>query len=289
MKTILYTERLHLREFDVSDAKKIYELNADPEVIRYTGDKAFVSVAETRAFLENYSDYKRNGYGRWIVELKDTNEVIGWCGLKKHSDGMVDIGYRFFRKNWGKGYATESAKACIKYGFEKLGIHEIIGRSAEKNIASCKVLENIGLNYFKRETCDGLENAKIYKILRPKTIVLVACVKEKQNSVCLAKDMYKGDLFPEWMKFAESLNPSNIFILSGKYGLLNLDDEIEPYDVNLNLKAEEALKNWSKEILTKLKANYNLKIDKFIILTNEVYSRYLVKEIVNFEIPFEIE
>jgi RimJ/RimL family protein N-acetyltransferase len=118
MKIILETERLLLREMTADDAENAYELNSDWEVIKYTGDEAFESVEAAKTFLENYKDYEKNGFGRWAVMLKETGEYLGWCGLKLNETiKEVDLGYRFSRRNWGKGYTTESSKACLEYGF----------------------------------------------------------------------------------------------------------------------------------------------------------------------------
>jgi len=164
MELILETERLILREFLESDAKWMYELNTDPDVIRFTGDPAFVSIDAARVFLANYSDYKRNGYGRWAVILKDTNEFIGWCGLKLNEEDFVDIGFRFFKRHWGKGYASEAAKATLAYGFQNLNFDEILGRALVDNLASIRVLEKLNMTYLKHDTCHGFENAVYYRI-----------------------------------------------------------------------------------------------------------------------------
>ncbi len=165
MKFIIETERLLLREFILDDAeKKFYQLNLNPNVIRYTGNTAFKSIDEAKSFLENYNDYKTNGYGRWAVINKSNNEFIGWCGLKYDKlENETDIGFRFFEEEWNKGYATESATACLQYGFEVLKLNRIIGRAMKENTASIKVLEKIGLVY---ETDCVFENkeAVIYKI-----------------------------------------------------------------------------------------------------------------------------
>lgn len=164
MKHILETDRLVLREFSLSDAEGMYALNLDPDVIRYTGDPAFKSIADARVFLGNYSDYKRNGYGRWSVILKESGEFVGWCGLKYHEDDFVDIGFRFFKDQWGKGYATEAALATLNYGFQTLKLNEIIGRTASENTASIKVLEKLNMQFWKRGSCHGIENTLYYRI-----------------------------------------------------------------------------------------------------------------------------
>ncbi|WP_277014382.1 GNAT family N-acetyltransferase [Flavobacterium lindanitolerans] len=164
MKHILETSRLILRELDSKDAKNFYDLNSNPNVIKYTGNSAFKNVEEAKEFLENYTDYKFNGYGRWAVILKTTDKFIGWCGLKfDELENETDIGFRFFEEEWNKGYATESAIACIHYGFEKLKLKRIIGRAMKENVGSIKVLEKIGLEYEKNAVLAG-KDAVIYKI-----------------------------------------------------------------------------------------------------------------------------
>ena len=163
MNTVFNTERLYLREFTLLDADKMYELNNDPEVLTFTGDEPFPSVEAARIFLEAYSHYQNHGYGRWAVITKENDEWIGWCGLKYHDEGYVDIGFRFFQKHWGKGYASEAALASLAYGRNKLKLPVIVGRVAAENIASVRVLEKIGLKYFKKDVCNGIENARYYK------------------------------------------------------------------------------------------------------------------------------
>ena len=163
MSLILETDRLLLREFSPNDAKNLYNLNLNPKVIRYTGNSAFKSIDEAKKFLENYRDYELNGYGRWAVINKESNKFIGWCGLKYgEMENETDIGFRYFEEQWNKGYASESAKACLNYGFEKLNLKRIIGRAMKKNIASIKVLEKIGLEFERDVEFEG-EEAVIYQ------------------------------------------------------------------------------------------------------------------------------
>lgn len=167
MKTIIETERLILREFLIEDAFDMFSLNKDPAVIQYTGDNPFESIQAAENFLKNYDAYQKFGFGRWAVLTKNENAFIGWCGLKRNEEDQVDIGFRFFQKEWNKGYATESAKACLIYGFEKLNLVEIIGRAQKENTASIRVLEKIGMEYWKEGEVDGLEKAIYYRIRKP--------------------------------------------------------------------------------------------------------------------------
>lgn len=144
----LHTARLYLREMNPGDAPHAYRLNADPKVLRFTGDKPFADEAEARRFLEQYDHYRRYGFGRWAVCRQEDDAFLGWCGLKyTEVADEYDIGFRFFREYWGQGYATEAARACIALGFEAFQLPEIVGRAMRENTASVKVLEKIGLKF----------------------------------------------------------------------------------------------------------------------------------------------
>ncbi len=166
MNTFIFeSRRLGYREFTPDDANALFRLNADPEVIRYTGDPPFVTENEAREFVLNYDQYLLFGHGRWIVGDKENGEILGWCGLK-NEDGVIDLGYRFFRSAWGKGYATEAAQACIDFGFSKLKLPRITGRVLPENTASCRVLEKVGMTFTGFGRCSGFEGARIYTIDR---------------------------------------------------------------------------------------------------------------------------
>lgn len=163
-KVIIETKRLILRSFIIEDATFFYNLNKDKEVLKYTGDKPFTSVSEAQKFIKNYSEYKNYGYGRWVVCKKETNTPIGFCGLKYHSiEKITEIGFRFFKHTWNKGYATESAKACIAYGFSKLNLNSIYAHTYKENIASQSVLKKCGLQFVKDILYDGIP-AKLFCI-----------------------------------------------------------------------------------------------------------------------------
>lgn len=147
---IIETERLFLREFLISDAEQLYLLNKDPEVIQFTGDSAFRNVAEAKSFLENYEQYRKFGFGRWAVIDKYSGDFLGWCGLRYDAAvDETDIGFRFFKRYWNKGYATESARAAINMGFDKFRLQTLVGRAMKENTASIKVLEKLGMSFEK--------------------------------------------------------------------------------------------------------------------------------------------
>ncbi|MBI3510412.1 MAG: GNAT family N-acetyltransferase [Bacteroidetes bacterium] len=158
MNYLFETSRLRFRDMLVADAEILFELNSDPEVIRYTDDPPFNSLEKTRIFIEErLAAYAKAGYGRWIAELKENKEVIGWCGLKFVEEKKeTDVGYRFFRKFWGKGYGTESCGAALEYGFEKLGVKKIFAEARKENAASIRIMEKCGMKFLRESKgCEG--------------------------------------------------------------------------------------------------------------------------------------
>lgn len=141
---VIETPRLRLREMNETDAEFFFELNNDPDVIQFTGDDPFRSVLESRDFIQNYSEYQVHEMGRWIVELKLNQQRVGWCGLKYHPDEQfVDLGFRFLKKEWNNGYASEASEGCIRWAKEK-GIERLVGRAMKENEASIRVLSKLG-------------------------------------------------------------------------------------------------------------------------------------------------
>lgn len=165
-RVILQTDRLLLRELTQEDAGEFFRLNSDPDVMRYTGDDPLSTREEAEKMLRNYDHYRRYGIGRWAVIKKSDNRFIGYCGFKYSADvDEYDIGFRLFKNEWNKGYATEAAKACIEYAFENFSLNMIVGRAMKVNEASIKVLSKIGLSYWKDDAC-GMADGVIYKIER---------------------------------------------------------------------------------------------------------------------------
>lgn len=168
MNIILETKRTYLRELTSADAESFHNLNSDKEVIKYTGDVAFESIRHAKTFLANYDQYQKYGIGRWAVIHKETQEFLGWCGIKFTPEtNEYDIGFRFFKKHWNKGFATETAKACINYGLKTLALPKIVGRAMKANKASIIVLEKIGLQY----ECDFDFDGNIGVIYSTKKII----------------------------------------------------------------------------------------------------------------------
>tara|TARA_B100001287_G_scaffold213402_1_gene182207 strand:+ start:4416 stop:4793 length:378 start_codon:yes stop_codon:yes gene_type:complete len=119
-------------------------------------------------------------------------------------------------------------------------------------------------------------------------IALIACVKEKQNESSKAKDMYVSETFKVWMNYAESWGANQIYILSGKYGLLELEEEIIPYDFNLNLIKSEERRIWAQEVIHQLDDKARLNEDQFLVLANAIYAEYLIPHLTHYSMPLKI-
>ena len=118
-------------------------------------------------------------------------------------------------------------------------------------------------------------------------IVLIPCVSKKQNKITKAKDLYTSPLFKYSLKYALSLTPDKIFILSAKYGLLDINKEVEPYNQTINKLPQKEIKNWANNVLKDLNTKTNLKNDEFIILAGENYRKYLLPYLSNYKIPLK--
>ncbi|MCI4667701.1 MAG: GNAT family N-acetyltransferase [Bacteroidia bacterium] len=152
MKVFVENPRFIMREFQLNDAPGLFEMESDPLVHTYLGNKPFQSIKQVEDSINAVREqYQSNGIGRWIVEDRQTGEIMGWSGLKLETRirdfNYNDIGYRFKPKFWGKGIATETAIAAIRYGFENLGLETICGAADAENLASCRVLTKCGLSF----------------------------------------------------------------------------------------------------------------------------------------------
>lgn len=147
---VIETRRLLLRYFRADDAGFIVRLLNEPSFIEYIGDKGVRTVAEANQYLHDgpLASYERFGYGLNMVELKETGEPIGMCGLvRREMLDDADIGYAFLEEYWANGYARESAEAVLNHARETLGIDRIVAIVTPENHSSIKLLEKVGLTF----------------------------------------------------------------------------------------------------------------------------------------------
>ncbi len=158
------TERLQHRAFTPDDAEAFFAINSNPEVMRYTGEPPLESLGAARRAIVDYPDFDEVGYGRWACVLRDTQAVIGFCGLKYLPDlDEVDVGYRFLPEYWGRGLATEACIASLDFGFNTLRLDQIIAMVIPENAASIRVLEKSGMQFDDDILYDGIAALRYVK------------------------------------------------------------------------------------------------------------------------------
>lgn len=144
---ILETPRLYLRRMTPADLPALRKILQDGEVM-YAYNGAF-NEAETLNWLERQlARYQKYGFGLWAVVLKETNEMIGQCGLTMQpwkEEEVLEIGYLFQKEHWHRGYATEAARACAQYAFEVLGAEEVCSIIRDNNLPSQRVALRNGM------------------------------------------------------------------------------------------------------------------------------------------------
>ena len=170
MKILFETERTIIREFISEDYNAVYEFGSNKEVQKYTGDILISSKNQAKDIIKSIykKDYNQNGYGRWAVIHKSDNKIIGFAGLKYLPEfDKTDIGFRFLPEYWNKGIATEVSNPIIDYGFKNFKLNRVIGIADPKNVGSCKVLQKIGMTFYKLDVYDTEDQTKYnwYEIL----------------------------------------------------------------------------------------------------------------------------
>lgn len=149
---IYETERLYTREMDRSDLPALKKILQD-ETVMLAYEHAF-SDEEALEWLNRQIDqYQKFGYGLWAVVLKNTDEMIGQCGLSMQDVGnlqVLEIGYHLQKEHWHKGYAAEAATGCKKYAFETLKVKEVFSIIRDTNIASMNVTIRNGMVICRR-------------------------------------------------------------------------------------------------------------------------------------------
>ena len=118
-------------------------------------------------------------------------------------------------------------------------------------------------------------------------VVLISCCSRKLSYKAPAERLYQSTLFRLSLRYARTLDPDQIFVLSAKYGLVSLNQELEPYDVTLNDMTTQQIRSWSLSVLDQLRRISDLTQDHFTILAGQHYRRFLVLHLSNYKVPLE--
>lgn len=154
MRILFKTERLILRRFTETDCDNLYELDNDPEVMRYINGGTATPlnfIQENSLPLFTYYDHSHASFGFWAAIEKVSSKFLGWFCLRPVSNSahQATIGYRLHKSAWGNGYATEGSRALIHEGFTNPELHLITATTYEHNKASIRVMEKSGLSFVR--------------------------------------------------------------------------------------------------------------------------------------------
>lgn len=161
------TERLRHRKLRMEDLSDLMSIVGDSEVMTHIGLEGGIALSRAEAedaLTKMIAFWAQRGFGRWAVLKKSSGNMIGLCGLRLMED-TPELFYAFAKESWGMGLATESARACLRYGFEELRFDRIVAASRHANAASIRVLEKIGMRYEKDINYQGVD-AACYAVTR---------------------------------------------------------------------------------------------------------------------------
>ncbi|GAA4274692.1 GNAT family N-acetyltransferase [Aquimarina gracilis] len=147
------SERLGFRNWNFNDTEPFFKICSDDDVMEFFPSKP--SKQDTQDFIYRMQEMqKENGFCYFAVDILETEEFIGFIGLCKQNyikdlSPFVDIGWRLKKSVWNQGYATEGAKACLEYGFDKIGLDKIYSVAPEINKKSELIMKKIGMQQIK--------------------------------------------------------------------------------------------------------------------------------------------
>jgi len=154
----LETSRLVLRPMEPGDFDGLYVIWRDPEVMQFIYPDGWPHSLETSraAFDFLAGQFERDGFGQWVVVERERRAMIGYCGFKATPDPVVgELLYGLVTGRWGRGYATEAARAALAYGFGPAGFRRVVASAVVGHDASMRVLQKVGLERERVETVDG--------------------------------------------------------------------------------------------------------------------------------------
>lgn len=155
----LNTRRLALRPFSLQDTDALYNILCEPGILQYFPNPASPPIEKVRAQIEHQLDHwRRLNCGWWAVVIPHSDELLGWCGLQYLPETLeTELGYLVKKSQWGKGYATETGKCSLEYGFKTLRVKSIVAIVHPENTASRRVIEKLGFHSARKAEYFGME------------------------------------------------------------------------------------------------------------------------------------
>ena len=162
---VLETERLILRQLTIGDAEFMLALLNEPSFLRYIGDKNVRDINSAQQYILNgpMASYQQNGFGLYLVEIKESHTPIGMCGLLKREElPDVDVGFAFLPDFWNKGFAFEAADAVMKYGQQAFKLKRVVAITNPDNYASIKLLQRLGFTFERLMNLANGDQVKLF-------------------------------------------------------------------------------------------------------------------------------
>jgi ribosomal-protein-alanine N-acetyltransferase len=157
--SIIRTARLSLQPLTLDDLDSIHALWTNPGVRRFLFDDQIISFEQAAAEInDSIARFEAHGCGLWGARLRQQPELIGFCGFRFfHDPPQLQLLYGFHPDHWSKGFATEAARAMIRFGFEQAGLDFVIASADAPNLASLGVMERAGMSFDRRETVNEMD------------------------------------------------------------------------------------------------------------------------------------
>ena len=163
---VLETERLLIRQWVPDDWKRLRPLVTDPRVLRYIGDGKPWSDERIRKFVDGgIQQAQLRGWVLWPVIYKQDSELIGFCGFNSTFAPDVEIGWWLLPEYWGRGLATEAARAVLEYGYRQFHFPRVISVAQPANVASIRIMQKLGMRFEKTFVHDGIEVVRYAKAI----------------------------------------------------------------------------------------------------------------------------
>jgi ribosomal-protein-alanine N-acetyltransferase len=161
----IQTSQLHLRPYRMKDIDDLHRLWTDPKVRKYLWDDIVISREQAASVVQSsISCFKTHDFGQWLVLSRSEGSLVGFCGFRFFGDQReIELLYGVAPAYWGRGLATEAARAALRYGFEECGFERVYAGADPPNTASFRVMEKLGMTFSRRTFINGME--AIYYVL----------------------------------------------------------------------------------------------------------------------------